>query len=400
MRAYHWILGYADCRVRGDHAACFFNLCREKEFAYTPIRMRQKKGEQAEDTAFEFRCSLARLSALLQACAQRGIDARAVRRGGLPVLAHRYRKRAGLAVGLLLIIAILFVSGRVVWDVRMEGDASVCGTRLRERLALCGLTVGTWIPSLDTDEVESRLLIESDDIAWVSVNMRGTVAYVQVRELKQPESMRTDDPTNLVASCDGVIESVRLISGEVSVQPGDLVRAGELLVSGVRDSSVKGYGVASAQGEVFARTEHTLTVKVDRVSEQKVYTGQKIVEKTLFFFGKTIKVTKSTGIIEGNCDTIKKLEIFDLGNGAALPVSLETTVLQAYELRPVTLDDEQLTARAYEQLGRALTLATEHATLISKQVSTELTDTGIILVCRYRCVENIAKPLAFDVQSE
>jgi hypothetical protein len=43
MRAYHWILGYADCRVRGDHAACFFNLCREKGFAYTPIQIRQKK---------------------------------------------------------------------------------------------------------------------------------------------------------------------------------------------------------------------------------------------------------------------------------------------------------------------------------------------------------------------
>ncbi len=400
MRAYHWILGYADCRVHGDHAACFFNLCRERGFTYTPIRTRRKRGEQAEDAAFECRCSLARLRAMLDACAQRGIDIRVTVRGGLPVLAYRYRMRAGLAVGLLLMIALLFVSGRVIWDIRIEGDASVTGTQLREQLDACGLRIGTWIPSLDTDEVESRLLVSSDDVAWVSVNMKGTVAYVQVRELKQPESQRTDEPTNLVARCDGVIESVKLIAGEVSVQPGDLVREGELLVSGVRDSSVQGYGVASAQGEVFARTEHTLTVKLDRVSEQKVYTGQKIVEKTLFFFGKTIKITKSTGIMEGNCDTIKRLEIFDLGQEAVLPVSVETTIVQTYELRQVTLNDEQLTARAYEQLGRALTAATENATLISKQISTELTDTGILLVCRYRCVENIARPLAFDVQSE
>lgn len=400
MRAYHWILGYTECCIRGDHTACFFNLCRERGFTYTPVKSRRGKQQTTEDGSFECCCPLIRSHDMLRACAQRGIDVRVVRRGGIPILAHRYRMRAGLFAGLLLMIGLLFVSGRVVWDIRIDGDASVCGTPVREQLASCGLTIGTWIPSLETDEVESRLLIASDDIAWVSVNMKGTVAYVQVRELKQPKSERTDEPSNLVARCDGVIESVKLISGEVAVQPGDLVRAGELLVSGVRDSSVQGYGVSSAQGEVFARTEHTLTVKIDRTAEKKVYTDQKIAKKTLFFFGKEIKITKSTGIMEGNCDTIKKLEIFDLGKGAILPISLETTLLQMYELQKVTLDDEQLTARAYEELGRALALATENATLISKQVSTQLADTGILLVCHFQCVENIAQPLAFDAQSE
>ena len=395
MKAYHWLLGYVECRVRGEHAACFFNLCRERGFTYTPIRSRE-----VDDSSFVCRCSLSHWKTIAQCCAARGIDARVTARGGLPVLCYRYRLRAGLAVGVLLAIALVFVSERVIWDVRVQSDDGISETQLIEQLRACGLHIGAWIPLLETDGVESRLLIESDEIAWVSVNMKGTVAYVQVRALKQPKGQRTDEPTNLVARCEGVIESVRLISGEVSVTPGDLVRKGELLISGVRDSSVQGYGVSSAQGEVLARTEHVLTLKVDRVSEQKVYTGQKIAQKTLFFFGKAIKIQKSTGIIGGNCDTIKKLEIFDLGKGAPLPVSMETVVLYTYELEPVTLDDEALARRAYEQLGRALTAATEGATLISKQVSTELTDTGILLTCRYRCVENIAEPLTFDVQSE
>jgi hypothetical protein len=79
---------------------------------------------------------------------------------------------------------------------------------------------------------------------------------------------------------------------------------------------------------------------------------------------------------------------------------METVVLQTYVTEPVTLDDEALMSRAYEQLGRALTAATEGAMLVSKQVSTELTDTGALLTCRYRCVENIAEPLVFDVQSK
>jgi similar to stage IV sporulation protein len=395
MKAYHWLLGYVKCRVRCDHTACFFNLCREHGFLYAPVRERE-----ADDNSFACRISLSQWKNVEHACRSRGIDARVIGRGGLPMLFYRYRLRVGLAVGALLTVALVLVAGRVVWDVRVQSEAGVNGAELIEQLRACGLAVGTWIPSVETDDVESRLLVESDDIAWVSVNMKGTVAYVQVRALKQPHSTRTDEPTNLVARCEGVIESVKLISGEVSVQVGDLVREGELLISGVRDSSVQGYGVSSAQGEVLARTEHILTVKVDRVSEQKVYTGQKIAQKTLFFFGKAIKIQKSTGIIEGNCDTIKRLEIFDLGKGVRLPVSMETVVLQTYVTEPVTLDDEALMSRAYEQLGGALTAATEGAMLVSKQVSTELTDTGALLTCRYRCVENIAEPLVFDVQSE
>ncbi len=391
------VLGYAECRVRAAHTACFFNLCREQGFVYTPLSARQRRRAQTQDEteqdAFYCRCRLSLCRRLLLACAQRGIDIQMVRQGGCPVFFYRYHRRAGLLIGGILAAILIGVSGQVVWDVRIEGNEQVSIPELREQLSACGLSVGTWIPSLETDTVESRLLIESDKIAWVSVNMRGTVAYVQIRELMMPKRAWTDEPTNLVARCDGVIESVKLLSGQVMVMPGDVVRRGELLVAGVRDSSAVGYHVASAQGEVLARTENTLVIRVERMTEQKVYVGQKNAEKTLFFFGKSIKVSKSTGIMTDNCDTIKKLEIFSLPGGAALPVSLETTVVRQYELHDVSLSDEQLRVRAYEQLGRALTLATEGATLISKQVECEISDDCILLTCRYRCVENIAESL-------
>ena len=145
----------------------------------------------------------------------------------------------------------------------------------------------------------------------------------------------------------------------------------------------------------MARTTHTLTLEIPLSYEKKVYTGEKKVEKTLFFFGKAIKVTKSTGIIGGNCDTIRKMEIYSLLGGAALPVSMETVEVRPFEMQTVTLTPDEAKRRAYEQLGRELTMATREAMLLSRQVECVITDKACVLTCTYTCLENIAVPLPF-----
>ncbi len=390
MRIDHVILGYCEFFVCKEHAACFLNLCHDTGFLYQPLPKKDN-----EET-YCYRCRLATSTELLRRCKERGIALREVHYGGLPRVFYRYRRRAGLAVGGVLAALLIWLSCSVVWDVRIETEGDVSLSRMREQLASCGLSVGSWIPSLETDEVESRLLTDSQGVAWVSVNMRGTVAYVQIRPLLTPNAVDSQGETvNLVASSDGIVESVRLMAGDVVVRPGDLVRKGQLLISGVRDIGEDGYALSEARGEVMARTTHTLTLEIPLSYEQKVYTGEKKVEKTLFFFGKTIKVTKSTGIIGGNCDTIRKMEIYSLFGDVALPVSMQTVELRPFEMQTVTLTPDEAKQRAYEQLGRELTMATREAMLLSRQVECEITDKACVLTCTYTCLENIAVPLPF-----
>ena len=114
--------------------------------------------------------------------------------------------------------------------------------REKQQMEESGLFVGGWIPALDTDRVEQTLLTDAKGIAWVSVNLKGTVAYVQLRPLLSPkETDASGQPANLVAAEDGVIESVRLMSGDVKVKPGDIVRKGQLLIGGVRETTDLGY---------------------------------------------------------------------------------------------------------------------------------------------------------------
>ena len=397
MRAQYTLLGYADVAVCHAHAACFFNLCREHHIPYTPLPIKEG-AEIVHETDVHFRVRLGVWRELGRLCTSRGIRAVEYRRGGIPVLARRYGRRAGLWAGLLVGAILLWLSGQVVWDVRLEPNEAVDMEQLTAQLKESGLAVGTWLPSLETDAVESRLLLCSEDIAWVSINVRGTVAYVQVRELLKPSAQTVDEPQNLVASCDGVVDSVRLLAGDAVVHAGELVRKGQLLISGVVDSADTGYRTAAASGEVWARTEHTLTVEVPRQVEQKVCVERRKGEILLFFFGKTIKVSKSTGIIEGNCDTIKEIKGLTLPGGTSLPISWQTTELVFYEMQTLSLDDAELERRAQTQLRQELLAATQGALLLSKEITSVLTEEGIRMVCQYTCVENIAVPLCFEEQ--
>ena len=388
MRIDHWLLGCCDFCVKEADTAAFLNVCRAWAIPY--------EYQRHEDGAWHFRCRARAYAALERQLAAVDVDAHLVRRSGLPALLVRHRRRVGVLVGALVAAVVCYLASAVVWDVRIESEGGVDAVSLEETLRECGLSVGTLLPSLDTDEVESRLLTTSRDVAWVSVNIKGTVAYVQVRPLLRPEAVGSAGETvNLVAAQDGVVESVRLMAGNVVVKPGDIVRKGQLLISGVRDIREDGYSLTEARGEVMARTTHTLTVEIPLTYEQKVYTDAPMIEKTLFFFGKTIKITKNAGIIGKSCDIIKKMEDYTLFSGCVLPIAWQTVEIRPYEMTTATRTQEEAEALAYEQLMACLTLATAHATLLSRQVACEWTDEVCRLVCTYTCVENIAIPLPF-----
>lgn len=385
MRIQHFLLGYEDLEICPRHRTCFLNLCRSSKWAYLPLRT-------ADDESILVRCTLPVATPMRRACQNRGIGVRVVERGGLPIWLHRYRMRAGLLLGGLASIFLLYSLLGVVWDIRIYGNSAVSEAEIREQLRACGLQEGSSLrgEGIDCRELENRLLRASPDISWVSVNLRGTVANVQVRERQVGQSALSPEDVNLVAACDGIISSVRLLTGEVVVKPGQEVRRGELLISGVRDSKAHGYSVVGARGEVMAQTEHTEIVRIPLQEEQKVYTGEEKCEKSIIFFKKSIKFSKNTGIIGGSCDTIYRIEPWVLPSGAKLPVGYAITRYLPYTMQTVERTQAESYAMALAQMERILQERADGALLLHKTLSVSYSETHCILVCEYRCLENIA----------
>lgn len=330
-------------------------------------------------------------------CKEEGISPRTVRLGGMPHWLRLYRRRFGMLIGILLGTAILISSSRVLWDIRISGNERMTVRQVRRELAASGLHIGMPLAALDVKDMEMQIQLDSDRISWVSLNMSGTVVYAEIRELVPAPDRAPLQPANLVARCEGIVEGLEIFAGNTVVKVGQAVQQGELLVSGIYDSQALGWRVTRAAGKVLARTRHEFLVEIPWKYEQKVYTGERISQKKMFFFEKEIKLFKNSSILGASCDKINKVDSFTLANGVSLPFSVGTEQYFPYEYREAVRDHAQAQALAYDELGRQIAHALPDAVLLKKDITVALTDEAFEIRCTVHALEDIAEVKEFSV---
>lgn len=388
-----WLLGYRTLGTDAAHAAALLNLCLEQSAGYSGFAA-------LPDGGVRFSCTLPTAHRLCRLGGARGIPVTVLRSGGLPMQLWARRRRAGLMLGTLCALALMVLSGRYVWDVRVTGNREMTAAEVKQELAECGFGVGSYLPDFSAGELENRVLLRSDRLAWISVNISGTVAEVQVVERVARPQEEPAKPANLVAARDGQIELIELFRGDCVVSIGQAVRAGELLVSGIYDSQTVGFRYTRAAGRILARTEHSYRIEIPLSYIEKRYTGSAQGDICLNFFQNSLKIYKSTGNDRGPCDiieTVNSLAGFGLHN---LPFSVTSQTLRYYEEVPARRTPEAALELAYEQLARELGGLSDDTQLLRKDIRTTLTDDALILDCTVLCIENIAVQSEFEIVTE
>ncbi len=392
MSLFLFLRGGSRLSVPAASAAEVFDLCLRCGLSYTDL---------ARDGEGNLTFSLSRRAArrLLTLAEARECRPAVLSEFGLPVLLARLLVRPGLIAGLLLSLCLLLLSGSVVWDVRVTGNTTLSGREVRETLKACGFGIGSPIAGTDIGELETRVLISSDRIAWISVYLDGTVARVQIieREEEAPPETPSRAPANLVAAADGQIEYLELYRGNAVVTAGQAVKKGELLVSGLYDSQVEGYRYTRAAGRVLARTERNFSVSIPLTYEKKCYSEPILTEMTLKFFDFPVKIFKRGGNPPSECDIIEKESAPESSGAPALPFSVVSQYAYPYTEEIATRTGEEALTLAYAELERRLSAATEGMQLLSKTVTTTLTDTALLLECRITVIEDIAVQAEFEI---
>ncbi|MBQ8141205.1 MAG: sporulation protein YqfD [Clostridia bacterium] len=382
-RIIRFIAGYRRFKAERKYSAELVNICKSFGFVYS-------------DTAFDgeymfFSCSLRTAKRLEKVCSERNIEIFAVSESGVPKLFRKYRHRYGIAAGILAFAAIVFFSGRVIWDIRVEGNEKLSDAEVIEQLRENGLSVGDVKSGIDTGSVENRVMIASDDISWISVNIIGTVAEVEIRETEVKEEKIEYAASNIVAAKDGQIELFENVRGNVLLKIGDFVRRGELIVSGLYDSQTQGVRYTAAKGRVLARTENEIEVEIPFKYDKKVYTGRIFTEKYLVFFEKEIKFYGNSGNSYASCDKIDTVEYLDIFSEGELPLGIRTIRYLEYTCEESERGETEAERLAVYKLERELAALAEETELLGKSTEAEITDTAYIIRCRVECIENIAQ---------
>ena len=378
MHPFWFLTGYCRLHYPRDLSARIINDCSERGLVY--------RGGEFSEEEFSFVCSLRTAKRL-----ERIYPPLRRETHGSPSLIKRYRGRPGVLAGLLLSVLLVWASGRVVWQIRIDGNEHTTDQEIIEQLKSCGMEVGDRISSLNTAALENRMLIESESISWISINLRGTVAQVEVREILPTPEEEHYDAANLVASRPGIIEWLEDTRGNVSIQIGDVVGEGDLLVGGLYAPEGGGLRYTVAKGKVIAKTEREFAVQIPRVYEKKTYTGEVKVEKSLIFFKKEIKFFGNTNNLYERCDTIDTVEYFEMPGAFSLPVGVRTVRYMEYRTEETERSEEEMLYLAYERLALQMEGAVPSGMLLRKSIKETRTDTGFELFCRAEFLENIAQ---------
>ena len=165
---------------------------------------------------------------------------------------------------LLLSLLIILLSPCLVWDVRVSGCDRISVSDVEKKLEELGVGVGSLWRNIDVGKVELALLDSDPDIGWVAINRHGSVAYVEIIETSlPPKKTETSLYSNVVATRDCVIRDVTVTSGYAAVKVGDVVRRGEVLISGIPPAGTSG-AFCHADGVVLGECDDEILVEISR----------------------------------------------------------------------------------------------------------------------------------------
>ena len=261
-----------------------------------------------------------------------------------------------------------------------------------------GVRVGIPWRKIDKNYVEATILSEHPEIAWVSVNRRGTVAYVEVIESENVGKDEKVSPicSNIVAACDGVIEEITVKSGEAMVKVGDVVRKGDILISGVLENET-GVRFCRAVGTVIAHSSTDIDAEIPRQVTQKTEVSHRIAEVRILLFNFSINIFKNYGNCENTCDIIEENRDFALFDKYKLPFSLKKTYIIEYSELDKVLTDEEMIAAAKRMLDAKIYSSMKNADVIKLRTEGGFSGDAYRLVTKVVYSADIGKESAIEI---
>ncbi len=368
---YRFINGYLRVLFYGEFSEKILNICAQNRIALWDSRL-VKKG-------IETNISLKNFKALRPIMRGSKVRVHIIKRVGLPFKVAKNNKRIGMAVGLVLFFSFLqFMSG-FIWIIDVSGNSEV---KPQEILSVCegiGITKGVRKSKIEPKNQREKLLLKMESLAWASLNIEGSRLTVNVTEVKEKESSIV---CNLKASADGIIKKVDVTSGNCLVKPGDTVKQGDVLVSGVMEK-LSGTEFVAAAGSIIAVTKKSVSIEGEyrqSVSKENGIVKQK---RVLEFFG--FKIPLYLGCERGEYEsklTQNSLKLF----GTKLPITVHKRQFTFLHQQQIVLSEEELRSQLENRLAENM----GQEEFETESINFTETENGIKLEAIITTEENIA----------
>ena len=320
-------------------------------------------------------------------------------REGMPFLINRYKKRRVAIVGLGLFLGILWYLTSHIVGIDIIGNERLSSAEIEKELKSFGLYRGAAVSKIDRRLLQNQMMTSIDDLAWIGINIKGSRAYIEVKErLDTKRSVDEDIPCNIIASRDGVIKALEIRSGQTVVKLNDMVEKGDLLVSGAMDSQVEGIRYAHSAGSVFAETIYKKSRVYPLEYEEKLYTENTVVRRSIGVFGQNIKLYLKSGVPFEYCEKESRSLRHHLWGFEKIFIDINEDTYREYTpqkktrtaAQAVGLGGKELTEEIQKELAQRVEILDKNVTY--KQVDKSSVEVTAEILCR----EDIAQQSVID----
>ena len=220
------LFGYVRIEVEGYYIERFINICTNNKILIWNLKREKGVKLYLNIGINDFR----KLSTIAR---KTNCKIKILRKKGIPFLLNRYKKRKIFAIFLILVMLIIFISSKYIWNVNISVKDDLQLENIEEDIKLLGISKGVKKDEIDTDKVINELRLKRDDIAWVGIDIEGTTVKINiVKADKAPNIVNNSDYCNIVASKSGVIQKIIAQNGTAVVKVGDTVQKGDILIAG------------------------------------------------------------------------------------------------------------------------------------------------------------------------
>ncbi len=191
---------------------------------------------------------------------------------GLLQLWKRLCRRPGLWTGVFIGAALLIWSLGFVWQIKVENAGAYAG-EIRLYLEENGIRPGIRRKCVDLAALREGLEWRLPKVKWVRAEWAGVALRLRVEEGAPPPDLSPSLMGDVVAAEEGLLKRLTVYAGTAQARPGDLVKAGQVLILGEERGKNGETVPVQARGEAVARAWITVRLRVPAAEYVSVPTG-------------------------------------------------------------------------------------------------------------------------------
>ena len=308
------------------------------------------------------------------------------------------KKHYILMLSFIFSLLIIYTLSNIIFDIEVITNNSKLKGKILDLLKENNIEKYKFAPSNEKiTNVKNKILKENKDtLEWIEITRSGTKYTVNITERIINQSEKDEVPSDIIAKKDALITYLVIKKGTGIKEVNELVKKGEVIVTGNIIKNEDVVGVTKADASVYGEVWYTVNISVPYKHTVYKRTGEVINHIYLDFFGK--KLTLIGHYITNNSINETKVLI----NKSYLPFKVMKETKELFSYEKVNLTKKEAYNEALKRADQSIMAkldTTEHI-IERKVLKKEAYSSKIEIELFYRVYENIKEEREITLESE